>query len=337
MRNTNASLPFLERDLGNLVDALDTDFRYAKAARVQIYNDGATDKISLNAFWRKQIISITGLNSSNQWVPVSSATNFQINTTDNQNYLIANQALSVSISGLNSAFRLLGSFNPVDTTVQWDPNFFTEIYVIYANEEVIDAYERVKFITSAGVNAYRDNMLSGMSIALVFYGQMVLNTDQWSLTRDVLTLDAGVVVADGLPLIVIPLDIVSAQLTTRADIRQYTLPSAGITPAYVVMGNTILAPLQYGISGNSLSIDSNVAVPANKNLIVVSTGEVTAMFTTSTGDTYTSSALNGITPDYVIYGQTLLTPAQYSITGSTITIVPGDPIQAGLQLIIQKI
>jgi len=60
-------------------------------------------------------------------------------------------------------------------------------------------------------------------------------------------------------------------------------------------------------------------------------------FTTADAvDTYTDSALAGITVGVVIYGQGILSPSQYTHTAGsdTITIDPGLPVEAGLQLII---
>lgn len=59
-------------------------------------------------------------------------------------------------------------------------------------------------------------------------------------------------------------------------------------------------------------------------------------FTTSAGvDTYTDSGLSTIgTVAFVKYGQSFLDPSQFSITGSSITIDPGLPVEAGLQLLI---
>jgi hypothetical protein len=58
-------------------------------------------------------------------------------------------------------------------------------------------------------------------------------------------------------------------------------------------------------------------------------------FTTEEGvDAYTNPALQGITIGIVVYGQLLLAPNQYSLTGDTITIDPGLPVEGGLQLVI---
>lgn len=51
-------------------------------------------------------------------------------------------------------------------------------------------------------------------------------------------------------------------------------------------------------------------------------------------DTYTDSGLNGMSIGYVIYGQGILEPSQYTLTGSSITIDPGFPVEADKQLII---
>lgn len=53
-------------------------------------------------------------------------------------------------------------------------------------------------------------------------------------------------------------------------------------------------------------------------------------------DTYTDSALANITVGVVVYGQSILAPSQYTKTAGsdTITIDPGLPVEADLQLII---
>lgn len=59
-------------------------------------------------------------------------------------------------------------------------------------------------------------------------------------------------------------------------------------------------------------------------------------FTTAAGiDTYTDSGLSSIGAiAFVKYGQSFLAADQYSITGNSITIAPGLPVEADLQLLI---
>lgn len=52
-------------------------------------------------------------------------------------------------------------------------------------------------------------------------------------------------------------------------------------------------------------------------------------------DAYTDSGLSAISNiAFVLYGQGILAPDQYSVVGTTITIAPGLPVEAGLKLLI---
>lgn len=57
--------------------------------------------------------------------------------------------------------------------------------------------------------------------------------------------------------------------------------------------------------------------------------------TVAAQDTYSSSALNGVSSGLVVYGQLILDPSQYSFDGiGSITLNLEDAVEAGLQLII---
>lgn len=87
---------------------------------------------------------------------------------------------------------------------------------------------------------------------------------------------------------------------------------------------------------NTGHYSSVFAVYINENTVAPSTTSMITFTTADAVDTYTDSALVGVTPGVVIYGQSILAPSQYTkVVGSdTITIDPGLPVEADLQLII---
>jgi len=92
----------------------------------------------------------------------------------------------------------------------------------------------------------------------------------------------------------------------------------------------------------SLAIDSTndrvyagVISYSNNTGSSTTTSPMIQFTTVALQNAYTSPFIVAASIGLVSYGQTFLTPSQYSVTGTTITINPGFDVEAGLLLTIQ--
>lgn len=124
--------------------------------------------------------------------------------------------------------------------------------------------------------------------------------------------------------VVNPLNTDDVMDTINAGIA--TLKNAGKRVINVQHSMTVDSATNYRIYNGVISY-SNAAPLSNTTPMI--------KFTTVALQTdYTDTALSLGTIGIVFYGQGILAPDQYSVTGSTITINPGLDVEAGLQLVI---
>lgn len=318
--------------LDALVATLNGGDPQIRSTFLSFYTDGGKDKVNLSPYYRKQLFYFAGYKNG-VFTRLKDAAGFVVTSTSSSNH----GWVGAQFSSIPDYLILLG-LEPVDTVVEWNTGLFDEVVLLYTDQPETETPKRVKFLTILNQHTFKDTMLIGMEIALVFCDQIPLNTDQYGLNYDVLTIDGGVGVAADKNVLIIPSADVSDVLTTVAGERRYDITSSDITAAYVVYGNTILAPTQYTLVANQIVLDDGLAVVADKQLVIVAESQVTEVFTTVAAQTtYTSVSLNGIVIDYVLYGNTMLAPSQYSLSGKTITLNLGFAVEGGKKLVIKKI
>lgn len=309
-------------------------------AYVPVYTDAGRGKDGINiaAYYRKYALSIVGIFADGTYEEITQASGFAITSASITNKLLIN---ANGASGyVDGQVNMLFSFEPVNTVIEWNTGEYAHVAIFYMDQPAPE-HVRVRFNTLAGVTSYRDTMLVGMDIALVLYDQFFfqpgtygeLQEAEWSLNQDTLTIERGDGIESDKPLIVIPRSECALVTTTVEGQTEYTLPSSGMSIAFVVLGN--LPTEAYEIQNNKLVLTGDF--DPGVQLVAVATSAVTAQFTTSADvNSYTDNALNGEVIDFVIYAESVVPRELNSLIYKTYT-KGGDAMEAGHRLVIQTV
>lgn len=296
---------------------------------------GATDSIDFSAFAGTVPIAIVGKKASDDTfenIVTAGSNNFTLTAAnDFDALLITNQG--INLTSLAQSFRLQNTLTGAGTSATFDTGKYSAVIYYYIYTGAAESSYPATFITAAGVDTYYSSALLGIGNVWVVYGQMVLDSSQYTLITGAITLNVGAVEA-GKQLVIIPAD-ADFIIDTVEGQSQYECPIVG-SIALLLYAQQPLDASQYTLNGQNIILDFETG--GGSQLIIVPSGGAIQRNTVGGQSAYSMPELNGVIPALVIYGQMILEPAMYSIDGPEITINPGGAVESGHKLsIIPKI
>ena len=158
-------------------------------------------------------------------------------------YSLDNETLTINPGGVENGLRLL-VIPQSHTSCQWT--------------------------TTAGTTEYYNSLLAdSLTVGYVVYGQTILDTDQYTVHQNTAKIELAEDPETGKQLVIVGLDKITCKLTTEEGVNDYSSGLLnGIYIEYVIYGQAFLAPNEYSLNGDTITLNVG-GVEAGKQLIIV--------------------------------------------------------------------